>query len=124
MMTMMMMTMLQCLLQQQKAVSGRKQTQAWSWGVTAWNTIACLICPGFIYCMFGALLCNIFAYIDHRAGDHVASRQKLQCSVAWSVGAFVASIIVVIVVIAVLFEVYDAANWSTIPTIPGSDFTM
>ena len=106
------------------AAQGRKRTEVWSWGITAWNAIACLLCPGCIYCMFGALLCNIFAYVDHRAGDYAGKQQKMLCSIGWSIGAFIASIVVMIVVIVVLFVVYDAGDWTSIPTIPGSDFTM
>lgn len=116
------------LLQQQQevaiAASGLKRTETWSWGITAWNAFACLLCPGCIYCMFGALLCNIFAYVDHRAGDYSAKRRKMLCAVAWSVGAFITSIVVIIIIIVVLFVVYDAGNWTSIPTVPGSDFTM
>jgi len=103
----------------------RKQTEpAWSWGITAWNVIACLLCPGCICCMFSALLCNVFAYIDHRAGDDDGKRRKMLCALAWSLGSFIASIIIIIVITIVLFVVYDAANWTSIPTVPGSDFTM
>jgi len=114
-------------LQQQEAataVRGRKRTEAWPWGITAWNAIACLLCPGCIYCMFGALLCNIFAYVDYRAGDYDGKQRKMLCAVWWSVGAFIASVVVIIIIIVVLFVAYDAANWNSIPTIPGSDFTM
>jgi len=46
------------------------------------------------------------------------------CAVAWSIGAFVASIIVIIVILIILFVVYDAGSWTSIPTVPASDFTM
>ena len=107
------------------AEHGRRRTvDAWSWGITAWNAVACLLCPGCVCCMLGALLCNVFAYVDHRAGDHDGRRQKMLCAVSWSVGAFIASVIVVIIILVLLFVVYDAANWTSIPTVPGSDFTM
>ena len=48
----------------------------------------------------------------------------MTCAIAWSIGAFVTSIIVVIIILVVLFVVYDAASWTSIPTTPGSDFTM
>jgi len=61
--------------------------------------------------------------VDAPVTVRIASVQVV-CAVSWSVGAFIASIIVVIVVIVLLFVVYDAGNWTSIPTIPGSDFTM
>jgi len=113
-------------LQQQAAIAtiGRKRTETWSWGITTWNAIALLLCPGCIYCMLTSLLCNVFAYVDYRSGDYDGKRNKMFCAVAWSVGAFVTSIIVIIIILIVLFVVYDAGNWTSIPTIPGSDFTM
>jgi len=104
--------------------SGLKRLEVWPWRITVWNAFACLLCPGCIYCMFGALLCNIFAYIDHRSGDYVGKRRKMFCAVAWSVGAFITSVIIIIAIIIVLFVVYDAGDWTSFPTVPGSDFTM
>ena len=119
--------MMMMMIQQNEAAMaarGRKRVETWSWGITAWNAVACLLCPGCVYCMFGALLCNVFAYIDHRAGDFAAKRNKILCAVAWSVGAFITAIVVIIIIIVVLFVHYDAGSWTSIPTVPGSDFTM
>ena len=74
--------------------------------------------------MFGALLCNVFAYIDYRAHDLDRKRRKLWCAIGWSVGAFIGGILAIIVVIIVLFVAYNAKDWNTIPTVPGSDFFM
>jgi len=105
--------------------NGLKRLEEWWWSITAWNVFACLLCPGCIFCVFGALLCNIFAYVDHRSGDYAAKRRKMFCAVAWSVSAFITSVIIIIVIIIIVrFVAYDAGDWTSSPTVPGSDFTM
>ena len=96
----------------------------WNWRITIWTVVACILCPVCAYCMLGALLCNVFAYVDHKSRDYDRQERKLRYAIRSSIACFVAGIIATIVILVVLFVVYDAKNWTSVPTIPGSDFTM
>jgi hypothetical protein len=74
--------------------------------------------------MMGALLCNIFAYVDHKSRDYEREKRKLQCALWWSIAFFAIGVVAIIIILIVLFTVLDAQNWNSIPTVPGSDFTM
>jgi len=38
----------------------------WNWGTVVWTSAVFLLCPACAYFTLGALLCNIFAYVDHK----------------------------------------------------------
>jgi len=53
----------------------RTYADTWSWMSVIWTTAVFLLCPVCAYFTMGAVLCNIFAYVDHKASRlrHCAS---------------------------------------------------
>jgi len=41
-------------------------SSSWNWWTVVWTTAVCLLCPACAYFTVGALLCSIFAYVDHK----------------------------------------------------------
>lgn len=82
------------------------------------TVVTVLACPACLYCTLGALVCNITAYVDHKAGRYEEKRSKLRCSIGWSVGAFLAGCVTMIIVLIVLFTAVGAQNWNILPAPP------
>jgi len=96
--------------------------ERWKWWTTVWTAVSLLLCPACIYCTLPAVVCNIFAYVDHKNGDYDRKNSKLQCAIAWSVGAFVAGSIATIILLIVLFTRLDAQHWNPLPAPPDYDY--
>lgn len=75
----------------------------WSWCSTVWSAITCVIFGS--PCAFVGLLCSIFSYVDHKAGDFERARFKRRCSWGWSMTGLVICVLLVIacIVIVVIF---------------------
>ena len=90
-------------------VTDRRVT--WGWCLTFWNVLVICMCPCFILCSLGGLLCNVYAYSDHKIRDFKRSSYKRRWSIGCSVSTFLLGAILVtlfqVFIFVILPKMYD-----------------
>jgi uncharacterized membrane protein len=79
---------------------GYKEVPRWSWSSTVCSVLSLLVCCTHVFGFLG-LLCSVFSYVDHKAGDYEHSRYKRRCSWACTVLGIVFALLGALAVILV-----------------------